>query len=176
MQEQRYLLTTILKSVFIYNGSTLKKRLIYDRGLLGGLASRWIKLLFLLLPVILYGVIFNPIVFEMLGIAQAIVFYIILLVFVMQVVMLISYLNNRKLIKEVTLSWEHYFPDIDFKLILSSGTNPYMDFKKQYAKALQEGLDEEMLHKRLLEDVKTMESEHHLLYEAMQREKMKQKG
>ena len=54
--------------------------------ILGGLNSKWIKLSLLVLPFAMYAAIFNPVSFAELGIAQAIVFYIILLVFAMQIV------------------------------------------------------------------------------------------
>ncbi|GEM_PF-901972 len=174
MQEHTHTLTSILNSIFTHKDNQVKKRLIYNKSFLGGIHSRWIKLLFAVLPFAMYGAIFNPTSFEALGIAQAIVFYIILLVMAMQIVIGISYFNNRNVIKSAIKSWEYYFPSVDFKMILSSGVTPYVDFKKYYEEALKESLDEDALHKRLIENFRQMEKENPVLIEAIQREKKKQ--
>lgn len=176
MQEQPYTIQTIIKSVFQENKHKIKKRLIYDNALFGGLSNKWIKLAFLILPFAMYAAIFNPVSFKELGIAQAIVFYIILLVFAMQIIVAVSYFNNKKVVKIATKSWEGYFPGIDFKMILSSGVTPYADFKKYYEAALAEGLDGEALKERLNEVFSQMESENSHLVEAMKKDKEKREG
>ncbi|MBT8344327.1 MAG: hypothetical protein KJO45_06390, partial [Sulfurovum sp.] len=120
MQAQHYTLKTILESVFKEKDHKIKKRLIHNNALFGGISSKWIKLAFIVLPFAMYAAIFNPVAFKELGIAQAIVFYIILLVFAMQIVVAASYFNNKKVVKTATKAWEDYFPGVDFKMIISS--------------------------------------------------------
>lgn len=176
MQEKPYTIQTIIKSVFKENTHKIKKRLIYDNAQFGGLSSKWIKMAFLILPFAMYAAIFNPVSFEELGIAQAIVFYIILLVFAMQIVVAVSYFNNKKVLKTATKAWEDYFPGIDFKMILSSGATPYADFKKYYEAALMDGLEEAALKGRMTEAFHQMESENIQLVEAMRKDKEKREG
>ncbi len=176
MQENQYTIQTIIQSVFKEHNHKIKKRLIYDNALFGGLSSKWIKLAFLILPFAMYAAIFNPASFKALGIAQAIVFYIILLVFAMQIVVAVSYFNNKKVVKTATKAWEVYFPGIDFKMILSSGVTPYMDFKKYYEAALSDGLVEEALKDKMSEAFQQMESENTHLVEAMKKDKEKRAG
>lgn len=173
MQEQHYTLKTILESVFIEKNHKIKKRLIHNNALFGGLNSKWIKLAFIILPFAMYAAIFNPVSFKELGIAQAIVFYIILLVFAMQIVVAASYFNNKKVVKIAAKAWEEYFPGVDFNMVISSGTTPYVDFKKHYELALNGGLDGEALKKRLSDAFGQMEEENIILVEAMRRDKEK---
>ena len=171
MSNTKYTLTDIFSSIFNFKNNKIEKKIIYNKAPLGGLHSIWIKILFFLLPILAYGAIFNPTAFEYLGIAQAIVLYIIGLVFAMQVVMGLTYFYNRKVVKMIDPSWENYFPNIDFKMIISSGVTPYVDFKNSYAKALNENLDDDALYERLKIDFKQMEEENHILYDAMNRNK-----
>ena len=129
----------------------------------------------------LYIVIYLHLAFAALGailfgIAQAIVFYIILLVVVMQIVAIGSYFNNKTVVKKAAKSWEHYFPNIDFKMIISSGVTPYVDFKKHYAAALKDGLEGDALKSRLDEAFAQMEEENSLLVESIKRDRMKKEG
>jgi len=176
MQEKPYTIQTIIKSVFKENNHTIKKRLIYDNAQFGGLSNKWIKLAFFILPFAMYAAIFNPVALKELGIAQAIVFYIILLVFAMQIVVAVSYFNNKKVLKTATEAWENYFPGIDFKMILSSGVTPYTDFKKYYEAALGEGLAEDALKDTMTKAFQKMESENTHLVEAMKKDKEKRAG
>ena len=176
MQEQHYELKTILASVFREKDNRLKKRLIYNNAAFGGLSNKWIILAFIVLPFAMYAAIFNPTVFNKLGIAQAIVFYIILLVVAMQIVAAGSYFNNKNVMKTATKSWEKYFPRVDFKMILSSGVTPYVDFKKHYELALKDGLEGEALKKRLNDAFEKMEEENHILVDSMRRDKEKREG
>ena len=176
MQEKNYTLNDILLSVFTIKENKMKKRLIHNYAIFGGLNSNWIKLVFFILPFAMYAAVFNPTAFKALGIAQAIVFYIILLVMAMQIVVGVTYFNNKKTIKKATKEWEKYFPNIDFKMILSSGVTPYVDFKKQYESALNDGLDEEAMKKRLVDDFRNMEEENIVLVEAMRKDKEKKEG
>jgi hypothetical protein len=176
MQEKNYTLNDILVSVFTIKENKLKKRLIHNNAIFGGLNSNWIKLIFFILPFAMYAAVFNPTSFKELGIAQAIVFYIILLVIAMQIVVGVTYFNNKKTVKTATKEWEKYFPNIDFKMILSSGVTPYVDFKKHYESALIDNLDEETMKKRLADAFKEMEEENSILVEAMRRDKEKREG
>jgi len=176
MQEHQYALKTVLESVFKEKNHKITKRLIHNNALFGGLSSKWIKLAFIVLPFLMYAAIFNPASFKELGIAQAIVFYIILLVFAMQIVVAASYFNNKKVIKTASRAWEEYFPGVDFKMIISSGTTPYVDFKKHYEMALQDGLEGEALQKRLHDAIIQMEEENSILVKAMRKDKEKKEG
>jgi len=176
MQEKHFELKTILASVFREKEHRLKKRLIYNNAVFGGLSNKWIILAFIVLPFAMYAAIFNPATFKELGIAQAIVFYIILLVVAMQVVAIGTYFNNKKVIKTATVSWEKYFPEVDFKMIISSGVTPYVDFKKHYESALEDGLEGEALKSRLDSAFKQMEEENSVLVESIRRDKAKKEG
>ena len=169
MSIPNYTIKNIILSTFNIKNNVLDKKLIYNKAPLGKLDNKWIKIMLFILPFLMYGAIFNPTSFEYLGIAQAIVFYIILLVFAMQIVMGVAYFNNKKVVKLVTPSWEYYFPNIDFKLILSGGVTPYVDFKKYYEIALNDGLDGDALKERLEENFQQMQEDNHILYEAMNR-------
>jgi hypothetical protein len=176
MQEQHYTLKTILGSVFKEKDNRLKKRLIYNNAVFGGLSNKWIILAFIVLPFAMYAAIFNPTSFKALGIAQAIVFYIILLVVAMQIVVAASYFNNKNVLKTATKAWENYFPTVDFKMLLSSGATPYADFTKHYERALEDGLEREALQKRLEDAFKEMEEKNSILVDAMRRDKKKKEG
>jgi len=176
MQEQHYTIKTILDSVFKEKDHRLKKRLIYNNAFFGGLSNKWIMFAFIVLPFAMYAAIFNPESFKVLGIAQAIVFYIILLVVAMQIVVVASYFNNKKVVKTATKAWENYFPNVDFKMILSSGATPYTDFKKHYEMALKDGLEGEILKNRLNDAFHEMEKENSILVDAMRRDRQKREG
>jgi uncharacterized membrane protein len=176
MPNKDYALSTILETIFSYKNNKVKKRLIYDKSPIGGFSSKWTKILLFILPFLMYAAIFNPRSFEYLGIAQAIVFYIILLVFAMQIIIGVAYFNNKKVVTNITPSWNKYFPDIDFKMILSSGVTPYMEFINHYEKALKQNLDEETLYETLQTAVKEMENENADLLKAMNRDKENKKG
>ena len=176
MEDKHYALKTLLASVFKEKGNTIKKRLIYDNSVLGGLSNKWIILAFVILPFAMYAAIFNPASFKELGIAQAIVFYIILLVVAMQIVAIGSYFNNKAVVKKATRSWDQYFPNIDFKMIISSGITPYVDFKKHYASALKDGLEGDALKRRLDEAFVQMEEENSMLVESIKRDRKKKEG
>jgi hypothetical protein len=176
MQEKQYGLKTIVASVFKEKDHRLKKRLIYDNAVFGGLSNKWIILLFIIMPFAMYAAIFNPTTFKELGIAQAIVFYIILLVVAMQIVAVGTYFNNRAAVKTATHSWQKYFPTIDFKMIISSGVTPYVDFGKHYESALKDGLEGDALKKRMYEAFVQMEQENSILVESIKKDKQKKEG
>ncbi|HIQ27234.1 MAG TPA: hypothetical protein EYH42_01870, partial [Sulfurovum sp.] len=77
MSPSDYTLNEILASISTYKKPKAKKRLIFDQRPLGGVGSKWLIAFFCLLPLIEYAGIFNPFIFGMLGIAQAIIFYVV---------------------------------------------------------------------------------------------------
>ena len=176
MEKNIYDLKNIIDTIFSSKNNRVKRRIIYNKSSIGGLSSQWISFLLLLMPFLMYGAIFNPRSFEYLGIAQAIVFYIILLVFAMQIVIAVAYFNNRSVVKKITPSWEHYFKDIELKMILSSGVTPYVDFMKHYEASLSETLSNEELQKRLLKSFEKMENENKNLIDAINRDKKNKAG
>lgn len=143
------------------------KRTILNPGDIGGISSKAVVLFFFAIPFIEYALIFNPYVFNVLGIAQAIVLYIVLLSTVMIAVFLISWQIKKSVIKKITPSWENYFPSIDLNMLLSSGRTPYSQFFDFYAKGLLEEKTEAQLHRYLLDSFKIMEDENKELIEAM---------
>jgi len=176
MTKKLYDLKSIIDTVFSSKDNKVKRRIIYNKFSIGGVSSQWIKFLLLLMPFLMYAGIFNPRSFEYLGIAQAIVFYIILLVFAMQIVIAVAYFNNKSVIKKIAPSWEHYFKNVDLKMILSSGVTPYMDFMNHYRVALDKGLEGKNLHKKLQESFLQMESENQDLIDAINRDKKNKSG
>ena len=171
MQEKIYDLKNLLETILITKDSPIKRRLIYNKAPIARVGSNWIKALFVIMPFAMYAAIFNPISFEYLGIAQAIVFYIILLVFAMQIIIGVSYFNNRSTVKAIQPSWEYYFPNVELKMILSRGVTPYVDFIKHYEIFLSKNLDNEELHKKLEIAFIQMEKENKNLVDAINRDK-----
>ena len=88
---------------------------------------------------------------------------------VMIFVVAITFINNNKVVRQITPSWGKYFPDIDLKIILSSGVTPYKDFFSYYSKALNQNLKEEELYLFLQKAFKEMQLENSDLLEAMNR-------
>lgn len=167
MQEEHFTLTTILNALSKVKNNKAKKRLIYDQSGLSGIGSKWVTAFFFSLPIMLYVGIFNEAVFSMLGIAQAIIFYIVFLSMVMILIIAVAFINNNKVLRQVDGSWKSYFPDVELKLILSSGATPYKDFFKHYSEALAKGLKEEALYDFMKNAFETMKEENAELLEAM---------
>jgi len=176
MQEKVYDLKNLLNTILTTKNNDVKRRLIYNKAPLKRLGSNWIKALFVIMPFAMYAAIFNPISFEYLGIAQAIVFYIILLVFAMQIIIGVSYFNNRSTVKAIQSSWNHYFPNVELKMILSRGVTPYVDFLQHYKSTLNENLNNEELHKKLQTAFIQMEDENADLINAINRDKKNKAG
>lgn len=168
MQDKLYSLEATLASISTYKKPYAKKRLIFDQSPVGGIGSKWVISFFLLLPVLEYVGIFNPWMFGMLGIAQAIIFFIVFLSMIMIMVFALTFINNNKVLRQIAPSWNHYFPNIDIKLVLASGATPYKDFFMHYGKALNEGLKGENLHLYLKQSFAQMQEENKDLLEAMQ--------
>jgi hypothetical protein len=167
MEPSDYTLNEILASISTYKKPKAKKRLIFDQAPLGGIGSKWLISFFFLLPLIEYAGIFNPFIFGMLGIAQAIIFYVIFFSMIMILIFALSFINNTKVIRQITPSWQNYFPTIDIDLILSSGASPYKDFFKHYSVALNKGLKNDALYQYLKEAFILMQEENKDLLEAM---------
>lgn len=174
MQNEIYTLKTILDTISKYKKPDAKKRLIFDQGPVGGISSKWIILFFLFLPVLEYAAIFNPWMFNMLGIAQSIIFFVVFLSMVMIMVIALTFINNNKVIRQITPSWKKYFPEIDLKMVLSSGASPYKDFFKHYSAALVEGLSDKELYAHLKDAFSAMEDENRDLLDAISNDRSRQ--
>ena len=116
----------------------------------------------------LYAGIFNETMFNMLGIAQAIIFFIVFLSMVMILIIAVTFINNNKVLRQVNPSWEKIYPEVDLKLALASGGTPYKDFFKHYSVAVKEGLEGKALEKHLAKAFEQMQEENADLYLAMQ--------
>jgi hypothetical protein len=169
MQEETYTLQTMLDAIIKTKNNKAKKRLIYDQSLLNGIGSKWVIAFFISLPILLYIGIFNPKIFGMLGIAQAIIFFIVFLSMIMIMIVGLSFINNNKVIRQITPSWNKLFPTVDLTQILSSGATPYKDFFSYYTQALDEGLKGETLETRFKENFLKMQEDNKELFEAINR-------
>jgi hypothetical protein len=169
MQEETYELNIILNSISKYKNQEAKRRLIYDQAPLNGIPAKWIIAFFISLPFIEYAGIFNPWMFNLLGIAQAIIFFVVFLSMVMILVIALTFINNNKVVRQITPSWKSYFPNVDLKMVLSSGATPYKDFFKHYTIALRNGLENEALYQSLQNSFIQMETENSDLVEAINR-------
>jgi len=166
-----YSLETIFESLLKVKNSIAKKRLIFDQAPLGGIPSKWIMLFMLSLPILLFMGLFNPTMFEMLGIAQAVIFFVVFLSMIMILVTAIGFINNTKVMREITPSWEEYFPDVDLKLCLRTSGTPYKEFFKYYNEALEKNLSAEALKEHLKESFIQMENENKELSDAIKANK-----
>jgi len=160
-------LTTMLNALYTVKNKTAKKRLIFDQSNLEGIGSKWIKAFFISLPILLYIGIFNPKIFAMLGIAQAIIFYIVFLSMVMIMITGLTFINNNKVIRQIIPSWNTLFPTVDLKQVLSGGSTPYKDFLTYYNKVLSEDVDEDELVTSLQTSFEEMQNENREMYEQM---------
>jgi len=162
-----YPLKTILSTIANAKG---EKRLIFNLGPIGGLNSASIVLLLLSLPFIEFAAVFNPFIFNKLGIATCIVIYVVFLSIVMMLVVLTIWLVKKSVVKKITPSWKNYFSEVDLNMVVSSGITPYSDFFKFYKKGLIHDLSEEQLHEYMLDSFKTMQDENKELLSAMKKD------
>jgi len=169
MQEETYSLQTMLSTLYTTKNNQAKKRLIFDQSAIGGIGSKWVKTFFISLPILLYVGIFNPKIFAMLGIAQAIIFFIVFLSMVMIMIVALTFINNNKVIRQITPSWNTLFPTVELNQVLSTGVTPYSDFIQRYNKLLSQNLDENDFKAKLKENFIAMQEENKELYEAMNR-------
>ena len=165
---QEYSLKTILSTFSTSNG---KKRTVFNLGPIGGISSSLVILFFISLPFIEYAILFNPYVFDRIGIAQAIVFYIVFLSIIMIVIFLITWKIKIMAIKKITPSWNKYFENINLDMVLSSGITPYSKFFEYYAQGVNEKIAEDALQNYLLDSCKRMEEENKDLIDAINRNK-----
>ena len=163
--------TYSIKSMIDAVSNNAKKRTIYNKGAVGGIKSSYLKLFFLSLPFIEYALIFNPVSFNYLGIAQAIIFFIIFSSVVMFIIFLVVMGNNKSVFKRIEPSWKSYFPDVDLKMVLSSGVSPYQNFFSEYEKVMNQNLDDASLHTTLKGAFGRMKEENRDLLEAIEKAK-----
>lgn len=169
MKEETFSLKTMLSTLYKVKNNQAKKRLIFDQVPIGGIGALWVKLFFISLPILLYIGIFNPKIFGMLGIAQAIIFFVVFLSIVMIMIAALTFINNNKVIRQITPSWNSLFPTVDLKQLLSSGATPYRNFIQKYNDLLAMSLDEKEFESKLKESFVAMQEENKELYEAMNR-------
>ena len=163
----QYNLRTILATFTKTNG---QRRSVFNKAPVGGLGSAIVTLFFFSLPLIIYGLLFNPYIFHILGIATAIVTYIVSMSFIMIIIFFITWKIKNDVVIAVSPSWEYYFPGVDFKLVVASTRTPYDDFYKYYAEVKDIKQSEEALHKKLLEAFSKMQEENRELLNAIQRD------
>lgn len=171
--EEIYSLETIFATITKVNNNVAKKRLISDQEPIGGISVKWVITFLISLPIMLYAGIFNPVMFEILGIAQAVIFFVVFLSMVIILVIAIVFINNNKVLREITPSWNKYFEGVDLKLALASAGTPYKDFFKHYNTALNEGLTGKALEEKLQQSFTLMEEENQSLMDAMRRNENK---
>jgi len=169
VKEETFSLKTMLATLYKVKNNKAKKRFIFDQTPIGGIGSKWVKLFFISLPILLYIGIFNPKIFGMLGIAQAIIFYVVFLSMVMIMIVALTFINNNKVIRQITPSWDILFPTVDLKQVLSSGASPYSSFIEKYNALLAMNLDDKSFESKVKENFVHMQKENKELYEAMNR-------
>ena len=167
MQEEIYSLQNILDTFSKTTKNRAKKRVIFDQSPIGGIGRKWVIAFFISLPIMLYIGIFNPVVFAMLGIAQAIIFFIVFLSMVMIMIIALTFINNNKVIRQIEPSWKHLFPEEKLQLVLSSGVTPYKDFFQYYTQGVQAGEKGDVLYQSLKRAFIKMKEENKDLLEAM---------
>jgi hypothetical protein len=171
VKEETFSLKTMLSTLYKIKNNQAKKRFIFDQAPLGGIGSKWVKLFFISLPILLYIGIFNPKVFGILGIAQAIIFFVVFLSMVMIMIVALTFINNNKVIRQITPAWNRLFPTVDLRQLLSSGATPYRNFIQKYNNLLAMSLDEKEFESKLEESFMIMQEENKELYEAMNQDK-----
>jgi len=174
MQQENslYSLETIFKTILKTKNAMAKKRLIFDQAPIGGLSSKWVMLFMLSLPFLLFIGLFNPIMFEMLGIAQAVIFFIVFLSMIMILVVALGFINNSKVLREITPSWEEHFPEVDLKLCLKTSGTPYKDFFTYYNDGLAKNLSDNEFKSHLVNSFEIMENENKELSDAIKKNRV----
>jgi len=167
MKNKNYTLETMLRTFSTVKNNKVKQKLIFDQSPIGGIGSMKLKLFFILLPIVLFIAIFNPIIFPMLGIASAVVFYI---VFLSMMIILIAGLvlaNNSKVAREIEFSWDSLFPTVELPHVLSRGITPYKSFYTYYSDLLNKDLEGDAFLDGLKEKFVLMQEENKELYEQL---------
>ena len=103
----------------------------------------------------------------MLGIAQAIIFYVVFLSMVMIMITALTFINNNKVVRQIMPSWKKLFPTVDLKQVLSSGATPYSNFMNIYNELLGKNLDEDKFEIEMREHFSKMQEENRELFERM---------
>ena len=170
MKEEKFSLKTMLSTLYKVNNDRVKKRILFDQAPVGGIGRIWVILFFISLPILLFIGIFNPSVFAMLGIAQAIIFFIVFLSMVMIMIIALTFINNNKLIRQITPSWNTLFPTVNIKQVLSSGSTAYVGFESFYNELVKSDLDEATLVKKFQDKFAQMQIDNKELFEAMNRD------
>lgn len=166
------LLSTLSKVTKKRDGSfSVIKRTIFNKAFIGGFSSRALVLFFLSLPFIEFALIFNPKVFNYLGIAQSIIFYIVFMSIIMMIIVFVTWRNNKSTFTAIEPSWKSYFSDIDLKILLSSGVSPYSGFFTRYAEVLSDDTSAENLQPALRKIFDTLKEENRDLLEAMEKDR-----
>lgn len=171
MSTMEFSLKAILDSMSYFKNGKVYKRTILNKAPLGGMSSKTLALFFFTLPFIEFALIFNPVVFAKLGIAQSIVFFIVFMSIIMIIIFGVSWKNNKSVIEKISPSWKSYFPDIDLKQILSSGITPFSDFFPRYSAIAGQNLSPEALQTSLREAFDAMKVENKDLLEAMEQDR-----
>lgn len=161
----QYSLNQILSVIADKQGN---RRLILNSKPLGGIGSTAVYLMIISLPFIEYGILFNEYVFSHLGIATAIIAYIVFLSTTMMVVFGIVWYYNHKLIKKINTSWADSFPNVGLNLIFASGRAPYSRFFEYYSEAVRKGLFDDELKSFLISSIALMEEDNRDLLVAME--------
>lgn len=159
-----YSLKNILDAIANKDG---KRRLILNTAPLGGMGSKALYLFIGSLPFLEYGLLFNEYVFNALGIATAIIAYIILLSTSMMAVFAIVWFSNRNVIRKINKSWAYYFPNADIHLVMASGYTPYREFFNHYSEAVKNNFSDDKLHSFMIKSFSLMEEENRDLLAAM---------
>jgi hypothetical protein len=167
MIEENYSLSTILSALTKTNKNSVNKRLVYDQAPLGGISVKWVIAFCLSLPILLYAGIFNESMFNLLGIAQAIIFFVVFLSMVMIIVVAVTFINNNRVIRDAEPSWNKLFDDVDLRLVLSGGRTPYKDFFKYYGEAVEKKLEGKALETYMVDAISQMKKDNADLLNAM---------
>jgi hypothetical protein len=109
----------------------------------------------------------------MLGIAQSIVIFIVMLSMVMLLIFTLVVVNNSRVTNTIKPLWNTYFFDIEFELIITTGATPYKEFFNYYHEVLGRNPNEEVLKEHLEKKFKQMHEENKDLIEAMTRDRDK---
>jgi len=163
----QYSLKTILST---FSDKSGKKLTVFNALPMGGVSSRTIKLFIFSLPFVEYGIIFNPYVFHILGLATSIVTYIVFMSIIIFIIFFTIFKTRKNVITKVSPFWKEYFKDVKLELLLSSGITPYNNFFQYYSKILEKNPSEEKLYSELLLAFKEMEEENKDLILAMNRD------
>jgi hypothetical protein len=160
-------LKTILSTFATASG---KHRTIYNSAPLGGLSSKALIVIFISLPFLEYGAIFNSFVFEKLGIATAIVAYIVFLSLIMLLVAFVVWSSIIRVIKKIVPSWNFYFKDIKLELALSNSLTPYSEFFTYLSGINIHNISDDDLYKYLQNSFSEMETKNKDLLDAFKRD------